>query len=113
MKMCKMNYLFILEIIFGSIFNIHRSTPILCCITCVGGGGAGGASAPPKVFIWRKSGQNLWKPSLNLCKPEETPENMSKDGAQKNMKSSCFGGRSFFSGTFGRIRAKILRIPQN
>jgi len=51
MKMCKMNYLFILEIIFGSIFNIHRSTPILCCITCVGGGGAGGASAPPKVFI--------------------------------------------------------------
>jgi len=38
--MCKMNYLFILEIIFGSIFNIYHSTPILCCTTGVGGGGA-------------------------------------------------------------------------
>jgi len=35
-----MNYLFILEIIFGSIFNIYHSTPILCCTTGVGGGGA-------------------------------------------------------------------------
>jgi len=29
---------FILEIIFGSIFNIYHSTPTLCCTTCVGGG---------------------------------------------------------------------------
>jgi len=29
-----------LETIFGSIFNIYHSTPILCCTTGVGGGGA-------------------------------------------------------------------------
>jgi len=41
MKMCKMNYFqFVLEIIFGSIFNIYHCTLILCCTTGVGGGGA-------------------------------------------------------------------------
>ena len=31
---------FILEIIFGSIFNIYHSTPFLCCTTGVGSWGA-------------------------------------------------------------------------
>jgi len=43
---------FNLEIIFGSIFNIYHSTPILCCATGVGGRVARGASAPQKVLIW-------------------------------------------------------------
>ena len=38
---------------------------------------------------------------------------MSQNGAQKKVKIFFVGGRRFFSGKFGRIRAKILRIPQN
>jgi len=45
--------------------------------------------------------------------PYKIPENMCKNGAQKNMKSFCFGSRSFFLGMFGRSWAKILRIPKN
>jgi len=111
--------------------------------TGVGSGGAGCASAPPKVLnIWRLVAMLLFWTSEDLlpCYGEnpgkitenrhELPENMSKNGAQhaliwKNsaqnvMKSFIviflfFGSHflEFFSGKFGRIRAKILRTPKN
>jgi len=40
---------------------------------------------------------------------------MSTNGAQRCSKQHeelCFGSRSLFSGTFGKIPAKILRIPK-
>ena len=99
---------FILEIRFGSVFNIYHSTQILCRTTGVGGGGAEGASAPPKVLIFWKSGKNLRKSGQNLWTFEQTRR--LTNSAQKNM-NSFFGGRSFFSGMFGRIRAKTFASP--
>jgi len=86
----------------ASVSQIDSLCQIQCRITKfwhlstgVGGGGAGGATAPPKVLIWwkfgqnpRKSQQNLWKPSQNFWKSEQNLENRSKNGAQNKMKSS-------------------------
>jgi len=62
-----------LEIIFGSIFKIYHSTPILWCTTGVGGGGA-------NEQFW--FGENPGKIRGNLCKISENlhkiPENLSK-----------------------------------
>ena len=61
--------------------------------------------------IWAKSLKTFTK----SWKSEQTPENMTKNGAQNNMEL-FFGGLSFmefFSGKFWRIRPKILRTPKN
>jgi len=58
-----------LEIIFGSTFNIYRSTPILCCTTGVGGG------ERTNSFDLEKIRKNLGKTSENVHK---IPENLSK-----------------------------------
>jgi len=71
--------------------------------------GCRGKSAPPKVLIWWKFGQNplesgqnswkngknLWKPSQNPWKSVQTSENMSKNGPQNDMKSLAFFGSHF------------------
>jgi len=62
-----------LEIVFGSIFDIYNSTPILCCTTGVGGGGA-------NEQFW--FGENLGNIRGNLGKFSENlqkiPENFCK-----------------------------------
>jgi len=57
-----------LEIIFGSIFNIYHSTPIVCCTTGVGGSGAE-VQAHHQKFSFD---ENPGKIRGNLCKISET-----------------------------------------
>ena len=67
-----------------------------------------GATAPSKVLIWWKSGQNLQEHSKTLWKiSAKMAPNMlwiENNGAQFDMKSFFFGGHFFkdFSGKFGR-----------
>jgi len=77
------------------------------------GRGCRGCKRTTKSFDLVKIRGNLGEISENFHK---IPENLSKNSAQrlpKEHEELFFGGQSFFLGKFGRILAKIFRIPKN
>ena len=114
-EMCKMNYFslfwksyFVLFLTFIIPLRFHGAL-------LVQEAWVQGVQAHAQVLIWwkswknpLKSGQNLWKPSQNPWKSEKTPENMSRNVAQNDMKS-LFEGHffmEFFSSKIGEFGQK-------
>ena len=118
MKMCKMNYF---SLFWKSYLVLFLTLALrFYVVPLVKEAVVEGVQAHHQKFSFGeicgnlgKISENLHKIPENLSKPLKICAKMALNGAQKNMKSFCFRGRSFFSGTFGRIRAKILRISKN
>jgi len=78
----------------GENHDISFEAPLTLRLTGVGGRGAGGESTSPKLLIWWKSGQNMWKFMQNVWLPSQN-RCICFDFAKKCRPSSFIGGHIF------------------